>query len=515
MYKRQPRSRRGIFLGFSPDHSSLVSLVLNNTTHSITGQYHTVIDDRFTTVSTPNDAIDPAEWLDLLKCRVARVNFPFYVEDNPATRADSNDPIPVLSDEWLSPSERETRANDQRQTAVQENHPATASVERGIQPELSSSNLDDNAVSLHAHDQITVESPVESEEPTEREESSPPQVPPPAPPSVSAPNPPQQRQVCIADPPDNRLQQQSPSATVESIDSAINASNKSEVEPETVPPLRRSSQNRTRRQLYDPGSETAASRWTDRSINALQASINKLKATTKDLRKLQAHMAQVESTMLEHNHQPYALASKKMNDPNLPSLRASLIGDEAEFYWKAMKKEIEDLEKRNTWVYVNRDSLPAGTFVVPTLWAQRKKLTPSGELKKYKSRITCRGDLMKKHGVEPLDTFSPVCMWSSVRLILTLTLLLGLKTESIDFSNAFVQADIPQGTNIYLEPPIGFDTPKPNQALKLQKSLYGTSSAPRLWYEKIDKGLLDRGFKRSRIDPCLYCLLYTSPSPRD
>ena len=87
-------------------------------------------------MSTPSDAIDPAEWLDLLKCRVARVNFPFYVEVDPATRADSNDPIPVLYDEWLTTPKRETRANDQRQTAVQENHPATAPVERGIQPEF-------------------------------------------------------------------------------------------------------------------------------------------------------------------------------------------------------------------------------------------------------------------------------------------------------------------------------------------------------------------------------------------
>ena len=130
-------------------------------------------------------------------------------------------------------------------------------------------------------------------------------------------------------------------------------------------------------------------------------------------------MAQVEARLLEHSHQPYAMsplcyAAKKHNDPNLPSLQASISGDEAPHYWAAMEKEIKDLEKRKTWIYVNRKDLPKGTYIVPTLWAQRKKLTPSGELKKYKSRITCRGDLMKKHGVESSDTFSPVCMWSSV-----------------------------------------------------------------------------------------------------
>ena len=85
--KWQPRSRRGMFLGFSPDHSSLVSLVLNTKTHSITGQYHTVIDDAFTTVSTPDDAVNPEEWLNLLSCRVARVNFLFYLDKDSSTAA--------------------------------------------------------------------------------------------------------------------------------------------------------------------------------------------------------------------------------------------------------------------------------------------------------------------------------------------------------------------------------------------------------------------------------------------
>ena len=66
--KWQPRSRRGIFLGFSPDHSTLMGLVLNLATLSITGQYHTVIGDLFTTVHTPEDEPDPQEWLDLISC---------------------------------------------------------------------------------------------------------------------------------------------------------------------------------------------------------------------------------------------------------------------------------------------------------------------------------------------------------------------------------------------------------------------------------------------------------------
>jgi hypothetical protein len=51
--KWQRKSWRGIFLGFSPHHSTNVSLVLNPVTGSITPQYHVVFDEKFsTTVST-------------------------------------------------------------------------------------------------------------------------------------------------------------------------------------------------------------------------------------------------------------------------------------------------------------------------------------------------------------------------------------------------------------------------------------------------------------------------------
>jgi Reverse transcriptase (RNA-dependent DNA polymerase) len=39
--------------------------------------------------------------------------------------------------------------------------------------------------------------------------------------------------------------------------------------------------------------------------------------------------------------------------------------------------------------------------------------------------------------------------------------------------------------------------------LRLLKSLYGLSVAPRLWYDCLSEALLDHGFKPSTIDPCL------------
>ena len=63
----QPRSRKGLNMGFSKMHSSLVSLIFNQSTGSISPQFHVVFDDLFSTVHT-NESETPREWSKLFQC---------------------------------------------------------------------------------------------------------------------------------------------------------------------------------------------------------------------------------------------------------------------------------------------------------------------------------------------------------------------------------------------------------------------------------------------------------------
>ena len=76
-----------------------------------------------------------------------------------------------------------------------------------------------------------------------------------------------------------------------------------------------------------------------------------------------------------------------------------------------------------------------------------------------------------------------------------MTMKLGLRTKQVDYSNAFVQADI--DVDVYCELPTEFllaDGRKSEYVLKLKKSLYGLKQAPLLWFKMLKKSLLDRGF---------------------
>ena len=76
--------------------------------------------------------------------------------------------------------------------------------------------------------------------------------------------------------------------------------------------------------------------------------------------------------------------------------------------------------------------------------------------------------------------------------MLILQCILGLQSQSIDFTNAFAQAYIPSGEPVFIELPRYFksDGGQYDVVLKLKKSLYGQAKAARLWYEKLRNGLL-------------------------
>jgi len=80
----KPRSRRGVFLGLSPKHSSNVPLVLKIATGHISPQYHCVFDDWFSTVATDVDKLPDLEvkpWSDLFKG--SRFQYPFDDGEEP------------------------------------------------------------------------------------------------------------------------------------------------------------------------------------------------------------------------------------------------------------------------------------------------------------------------------------------------------------------------------------------------------------------------------------------------
>jgi hypothetical protein len=129
---------------------------------------------------------------------------------------------------------------------------------------------------------------------------------------------------------------------------------------------------------------------------------------------------------------------------------------------------------------------------------------------KKKSRFCVRGDVQKRY--MEVESYSPVVQWSSVRLLLILSIIHGLETRQVDYVNAFAQATLDK--EVYIEMPQGFEH-EDDCVLKLNKSLYGMSDSPLLFFELLKMNLEKVGFEQYKhIDPCLFvhkkaiCLTY-------
>ena len=155
-----------------------------------------------------------------------------------------------------------------------------------------------------------------------------------------------------------------------------------------------------------------------------------------------------------------------------------------------MRKEISELEGHKTWNVVPRKSVKKGANVLPSTWAYKINQYPDGRKRKVKTRFCVRGD-RQVEGVDYTEKYAPVVSWSTVRLLMTLAIQQGWATKQVDFSNAFVQAELVK--KVYIKVPSMFES-EGDSVLELNKSLCGLVEAPLLWYNHLKQGFKKSGF---------------------
>ena len=85
-------------------------------------------------------------------------------------------------------------------------------------------------------------------------------------------------------------------------------------------------------------------------------------------------------------------------------------------------------------------------------------------------------------------------------------MILDWHTRQLDFVLAYPQAEV-EG-DIYMKLPKGFSLTEGRSSkthvLKLLKNIYGLKQAGKVWNDYLHKGLLELGYRQSKVDPCLY-----------
>ena len=200
-------------------------------------------------------------------------------------------------------------------------------------------------------------------------------------------------------------------------------------------------------------------------------------------------------------------SSASTGDPDTMHLGDARKQPDWHKFKEAMDKEVGDFNSRKHWELVPAtilDELKEKGIkfdVIQAIWSFKRKRTPSGDLLKYKSRLCAHGGQQTSNTY--WETFSPVVQWTTLRTILTLSLIRNWKARSIDFVLAFPQAEMK--SNVFMKIPYGYQVDKPGQwLLKLVKNVYGVKDASRTWAIHLKEGLLARKFTQSKVDPCVF-----------
>jgi Reverse transcriptase (RNA-dependent DNA polymerase) len=497
--KWHPRSRRGMFMGFSTAHSSTVGKVLNIATGFVSPQYHVVYDELFTTVGTdslreeasPHRMFPLDTWM-----KIIQTGYDRFEDLDDET---SLDHLSQSFNDWLTPQEVDSRMSlrDTRRTALR----IRSATDTTAQDQSTQKHFRDTHVTeISPSRSILGESTPHTSSPLRLDFDN-------VPDDVQSP-------IDSLHPPEDVQH--------------INTDNA----------VRRGSRVRSKNPKYFND---------DKWINYQTGQFTRQKIRLGVLNDLYLHCLQwdldTNTTIISNDyatflgasdiHQDYdegtveyqhpLILQMKANSDDNPTWDEAMNGPDQAGYWKAMEKELHTLEeKMDSWDVVSRESW---MNVLPSTWAFKCKRYPDGNIRKLKARFCVRGD-RQKEGIDYFDTFAPVVSWPTVRLMLILSVILNLSTKQVDYTAAFVHAPIDKSplydtmtddekekSGVYVAMPRGFI--QQGKVLRLKKSLYGLKQAPRNFFLHLKAKLESIGFvSQVDLDPCLFitdkviCLVY-------
>ena len=119
----------------------------------------------------------------------------------------------------------------------------------------------------------------------------------------------------------------------------------------------------------------------------------------------------------------------------------------------------------------------------------------------FKARLVAEG-FIQKEGINYEETFSPVAMLKSIRILLSIAAVLDYEIWQMDVKTAFLNGHLEE--NIYMQQPDGFiQKGQEHMVCKLQISIYGLKQASRSWNIRFDQAIKSFGFIRSCVNSIL------------
>ncbi|RVW99042.1 Retrovirus-related Pol polyprotein from transposon TNT 1-94 [Vitis vinifera] len=130
----------------------------------------------------------------------------------------------------------------------------------------------------------------------------------------------------------------------------------------------------------------------------------------------------------------------------------ALQDKDADKWLVAMKSKMESMYSNQVWELVEP---PKGVKPIGCKWIYKKKRVIDGKVQTYKARLVAKG-YTQKEGIDYEETFSPVAMLKSIRILLSIAAYFDYEIWQMDVKTAFLNGSLDEC--IYMKQPEGFIT---------------------------------------------------------
>ena len=174
----------------------------------------------------------------------------------------------------------------------------------------------------------------------------------------------------------------------------------------------------------------------------------------------------------------------------------------------AIEKEMDNLRAHDAFHYVPvKEVLAQGKKIMRMTWVFKIKTLDTGALDKFKARFCVVGTSQVK-GQDYFESFASGARGTSVKMVVIVTVVEGWIDFHFDLNGAYLDSNI--DTDVYVDQAAGLDpVVGPNgerMCMKLDKAIYGTVQAARLFTKKFRAALVSIGFEVSLDDEAVYRL---------